>query len=41
MKRFLAVIALLLTISAPLVQAGTEKGGGQGSTTLPAGDILD
>lgn len=41
MKRILAILALLLTISAPLAQAGVEKGGGNGTTTLPAGDILD
>jgi hypothetical protein len=41
MKRLFAVLALLLVISAPLAQAGTEKGGGSGSTTLPAGEILD
>jgi hypothetical protein len=40
MKRLFAVLALLLVISAPLAQAGTEKGS-SGSTTLPAGEILD
>jgi hypothetical protein len=40
MKRLFAVLALLLTLAAPLAQAGVEKGGA-GVSTLPAGEILD
>jgi hypothetical protein len=44
MKRFFAIVALLLTISAPLAQsanAAEERGGSKGGTTAPAGDVLD
>lgn len=44
MKRFFAIIALLLTLGAPLAQAATAEkgtGGGGSSTTTPPGDVLD